>query len=273
MILVVMFIPIGLLLSYSGPLLVKLGQDPEVSAITGAYLIRILPGLLANNLFDADRLFLFAMGYNHAVTFVTVCAIPCQFGLTWLFVFTLDMGVYGCCYAMLGTYVIMVIALNVYMQNLGPRVSQAIAFPGFSVIFSGWVEYLSLGIPGAIMVFLEWIVFDILALWAGWLGTTELQAMALLVVIFPSLTTTAHGMSLVVSVLVGNSLGEGDSQLAKSFAKISLIFWLVFSLTFCFPIYFLRASLPLLFTSQPSVVSVAAATIPLATLNFFVDCL
>ena len=75
---------------------------------------------------------------------------------------------------MLGTYIIMVISMQFYMRNLSPNVTLAIKWPGFSIIFSGWGEYLGLGIPGSIMVFLEWIVFDILALMAGWLGTTEL---------------------------------------------------------------------------------------------------
>ena len=179
-VLIVMFIPIGAILFFSEPILVAFGQDPAVSKLTGQYLQRIMPATLANMFFDANRLFLFAMGYNLPPTIVTLCAIPLHFLIGWVLIFKLDMGLFGCCWSVLITQVLLIIALQVYSSCLDEKVHNAVKWPGFALIFSDWGEYLSLGIPGAIMVFMEWFVFDVIAIEAGWIGVVDLEAMTML---------------------------------------------------------------------------------------------
>ena len=71
------------------------------------------------------------------------------------------------------------------------------------------------------MVFVEFVVYEILALYAGWIGVAELSAMAL-VLNFQSLVfTVSFGLHLTVCVFVGNSLGEENSKMAIRYAKFS----------------------------------------------------
>jgi len=45
-----------------------------------------------------------------------------------------------------------------------------------SEAFKKWKEFLALGIPGLFMLCLEFWAFEVIALMAGWMGTTELAA-------------------------------------------------------------------------------------------------
>ena len=42
-------------------------------------------------------------------------------------------------------------------------------------------EYMSLGIPGSLMYICEYFVHEILTVYAGWIGVSELNAMGMLV--------------------------------------------------------------------------------------------
>lgn len=60
-ILTLVFIPIAILLSFSEPLLVKLGQDPLVSEYTQSFIVILLPSIYLRCIFDLIRKFLNCM--------------------------------------------------------------------------------------------------------------------------------------------------------------------------------------------------------------------
>jgi Na+-driven multidrug efflux pump len=70
-----------------------------------------------------------------------------------------------------------------------------------------------------------------MAIQSGWLGVTDLTTMTMLSVFFPALSTMSHGLSLAISVLVGNSMGANRPTLAKSYAQISMITAVTYSLS------------------------------------------
>ena len=74
--------------------------------------------------------------------------------------------------------------------------------------------YLRLGVPGALMVFVEFVVFEVLALYAGLMGIAELSAMGLLLNWATLVFSVPYGLHLTVCVFIGNSLGEGDHKTA-----------------------------------------------------------
>jgi hypothetical protein len=49
-------------------------------------------------------------------------------------------------------------------------VKDALEWPGMKKVLSKWGEYLGLGIPGAIMITLEWLCFEFLVIMSGWLS-------------------------------------------------------------------------------------------------------
>ena len=133
-------------------------------------MVRVLPAFLFIGMSDANKLFLIALGYSFAPTLVTLLGIPIHFCLCWTFVITLELGFYGVTYAMVLTHLIIIIAFHCYTMKLDKKVTDALKWPGWAAVLSDWGEYLGLGIPGAIMITLEWLCFEFLVIMSGWLG-------------------------------------------------------------------------------------------------------
>lgn len=60
-IMVLWFLPLGLLMWFSEPLLLLARQDPEVSRVCSMFLKNSLPGFISLGVFDATRIFLIAI--------------------------------------------------------------------------------------------------------------------------------------------------------------------------------------------------------------------
>ena len=142
--------------------------------------------------------------------------------------------------------------------------------------FSKWKEFLSLGIPGMLMLCLEWWAFEIVSFLAGIMGTTELAAhsvIGLLIVFFFFLLATLisfllqivltvcsitffipYGTSVAASILIGNYLGDQNAHAAKLSARTSIFFAIAIELISAILLITLRDYLPLIFTNVPEVI-------------------
>ena len=102
------------------------------------------------------------------------------------------------------------------------------------------------------MVFVEYAVYEILAIYAGWIGITELSAMALILNLGTMTFTVPFGLHLAVCVFVGNSMGEGNSRLGKRYASFSVLFSALVMIIFGLLFILIRDYLPRMFTSEPT---------------------
>ena len=73
------------------------------------------------------------------------------------------------------------------------------------------------------MVFVEFVVYEILALYAGWIGITELSAISLILNLGTLTFAVPYALHLTICVFIGNSLGKGDHKLAIRYAKMSVL--------------------------------------------------
>ena len=86
-------------------------------------------------------------------------------------------------------------------------------------VLSKWGEYLGLGIPGAIMITLEWLCFEYLVIMSGWLSIEHQSAVTIVNEFANTNWAPALGLNLTMSVLIGNSLGANNASLAKKYCK------------------------------------------------------
>jgi Na+-driven multidrug efflux pump len=85
-------------------------------------------------------------------------------------------------------------------------------------------NYLKIGIPGMLMLCFEWWAFEILALFTGLLGVDQLATEVVIINLISFIFMLPLGISYSASALTGNYIGEGKIDLAKYFAKITVIF-------------------------------------------------
>jgi MATE family multidrug resistance protein len=84
--------------------------------------------------------------------------------------------------------------------------------------------YLRIGVPNMLMLCCEWWIFEILTIFSGLLGVTQLAAEVVIVNIITFIFMIPLGISYAASALTGNYLGEGKIDLAKKFASMTVIF-------------------------------------------------
>lgn len=120
--------------------------------------------------------------------------------------------------------------------------------------FSGWWEYVSLGIPSAAMLFSEWASYEATSIIAGLLGTDTLAVHAVLVVTAGLSFMPILGISIGGSIRVGTRMGEREPDLAKLSYRVVLWMCLAYVTTNAIFILSVMNVWAYIFTNDPMVV-------------------
>ena len=83
-----------------------------------------------------------------------------------------------------------------------PEISEAVFLPDKKA-FYGLSQYMSLGIPSAMMLCLEWWAYEMMTLMAGYLGVNEQAAQIVMLNIIAFMFMFALGLSSAASTVVG----------------------------------------------------------------------
>lgn len=127
-----------------------------------------------------------------------------------------------------------------------------------------------LSIPGIMMIFCEWLAFDILTFVASYLSTEHLAAQSVLMTVCVYMYHIPFPISIAASTRFGNLIGEGALTAARKafrthysiFAGIGIMDIIIFTS--------LRHVIPVVFTDDPVVRRLIASVIPVvAAVQFF----
>jgi len=146
------------------------------------------------------------------------------------------------------------------------------SWPGWSWrgACSGWCEFLMLGLPGAVMTTLEWGTFEINAIFAGWLGVTQLAAHSTLALTGALSFMVPLGLSVAASVRIGTLMGDGQPGRGKAVLAVALASGAAFTALNALVLLSARYGWGFLFTSDEAVVAAVAGTLPsMALFNVF----
>ncbi|CAG8537819.1 26319_t:CDS:2, partial [Racocetra persica] len=180
-----------------------IGQDPKISAQAGLYLKYLLFGAPAFLLFENLKRYLQAQG----LTFMLVLYKPTSLGLI------------GAPISMAITYWLMFIFLAIYTKFINGYQ----AWGGLSrAAFYGWKRFLTLAIPGVLMVCSEWWSFEFISLLSGYLGEISLATQGIILTTANLLYQIPYGFSVAASARIGNLLGAGMIERAKTASKFSM---------------------------------------------------
>lgn len=258
-------IPLTLFLSFSEPLLIMLGQDPQVSKVASHYIIFMIPSFFLFGLFDANRLFLNCMEISSVATTLLVASLPLHMFLCYFFVFILKIGVFGVCIAMTVTDLFLLGSISLYSSKTSlKKVRDAWVLPNRES-FKEWREILEIGIPGVLMYMVEWSACEGLILMSGLIGVAELSTMGIILVLIPLLECFSFGMQFTITIYAGNAIGEGAVEKAYTFAKAGFAMVCYSTTLVAIMIILTRKNLILFFTEDPAVRTLyASAMIVLA---------
>ncbi|PWN53420.1 MATE efflux family protein, partial [Violaceomyces palustris] len=248
-------------------ILVRLGQDPEVAKLAGAYLRVLSIGLPGYAAFETFRRYLQAQGLMHAPTLVLLVVSPLNALANYLLVWGPESVRLGFIGAPLASAVSMwLLAILCFIQCvIGPRdawdgwSTQAFHWPGIK-------PCLYLGATGMLSLAAEWWAWEIVGLVTAILGTTALAAQSVLLVSSSVTYQLPFGASVAAAVRIGNLLGAGRAKEAKISSNVALLLSLVMGGANSAMYLAFRKQWGYLFSSDPEVIRLVGEILPILAL-------
>lgn len=207
-----------------------IGQEEETADVAQLYVTMCLPGVFGTVQFDTARRFLFAMKVFSIPMFVTCLTLPLHILFNYLFVVRFGLGIVGTGYSSSLTYLLNFVLLNVYVTVKGDVVP-AESWHFFNKdSFTELFQNLKFGIASSVMGMMDWIAFQLLIIFSGWISTISIATSVILLNLASFFFMFPLGMSFSIGVLVGNSLGNNKPRRARTYAHTSLLISLSLSL-------------------------------------------
>uniref|UniRef100_A0A8C1C175 Multidrug and toxin extrusion protein n=2 Tax=Cyprinus carpio TaxID=7962 RepID=A0A8C1C175_CYPCA len=200
LILLLFCLPCWALLINTQPLLLLLGQDPEVASF-----IRVTQcnGVILPQMYAA-----IAANIANVVTNYIL--------LNWL-----DLGLYGSAAANTISQVYICVFLYLYIRWKKIHVE---TWGGWSCdSLQEWDGYMKLAIPSTMMLCFEWWIYEVGGFLAGMLGELDLAAQHVVIMLAFINYMFPLGIQGAACVRVGNALGAGDTAGAIRTSKVSLV--------------------------------------------------
>lgn len=212
------------LLFSAQPILLLLGQEPQVSALAADYLtiagIGIFPALIVMTL----KSYLAALERTQIVFWMTVAAALANGLANYAFIFgnwgVPEMGIAGAAIASLITQLVMLLAVVVYTLRALPEhtLFQRLWRPDWPM----FGRVFRLGVPIGLTTLSETGLFYAAALMMGRVGTIPLAAHGIVMNIC-SMTFMVHlGLANVATIRVGNAMSRGDFKHLRRGARMAL---------------------------------------------------
>jgi MATE family multidrug resistance protein len=211
---------------WSGPLLLSLGQDPEVSRLAQDFMriagLGTIPALLVMVL----KSYLAALGRTQVLLWITLAAV----GVNLVFAYALIFGHWGM--PELGVKGAAIASVVVQFFSLVAMAGYAVWLPElrrFHLLQRLWRpdwaamgRVFRLGWPIGITSLAEGGLFQASALMMGWIGTIQLAAHGIAMEV-ASLTFMIHvGLSNAATIRTGRFAGEGDAAGLRRGARVAI---------------------------------------------------
>jgi MATE family multidrug resistance protein len=211
---------------WSGPLLLALGQAPDIAALAEDYLHVAGLGMVPALMVAALRSLLAATGQAHIVLWATLVAVVLNGLLNWALIFgnwgAPELGVTGAAIASVAVQFATLLALGLYAA-LHPGLRRFRLFQRFwRADWPALTRVYRLGWPIGLTGLAEGGLFQATALMMGWIGTVELAAHGIAIEV-AALSFMIHmGLANAATVMVGRAEGAGDACGLRDAAAVAL---------------------------------------------------
>ncbi|MGH0170728.1 UNVERIFIED_CONTAM: hypothetical protein FKN15_002779, partial [Acipenser sinensis] len=247
LILLLFCFPCWALLINTESLLLAVRQNPEVARMSQLYVKIFMPALPVS-IFSAVNLRRYT---KHIVQLCTDCKLLATFiyqlqgrylqnqGIIWpqvitgaignvinalinyIFLYVLDLGVAGSAGAnVISQFILMVLLFGyIHWKKLHKD-----TWAGWTTeCLQEWGDFVRLAIPSMLMLCIEWWTYEIGGFLAGLISEVELGAQSVIYELAYITYMVPLGISVAASVRVGNALGAGNTEEAKTTSKVAMM--------------------------------------------------
>ncbi|CAM6093504.1 unnamed protein product [Calypogeia fissa] len=264
-------IPIAFIWLSMGPLLLALGQDPEISEYAGQYARWMLPSLFAYATLQPVVKFLQTQSAVLPMALCSAVTLCIHLPLCYMLIFKLGVGYRGAAIAIGMSQWLNVIFLVSYVK-LSPSCKET--WTGFSTkAFRDMNVFFKLAVPSAVMVCLEYWSFEFIVLMSGLLPNPQLE-MAVLSISLNSIALMGMipgGLGASASTRVSNELGAGKASAGQKAAAVGFSLGVGQGLIVSSIAFAARHVWAYAFTSEPEVVDYVAKIMPFLSVLTILD--
>lgn len=257
-----------LLLFSLSPVLNLFHQRQEVVGMAIPFLNVMMLGMIPLCIFSAFKQFAEGLSLTRVAMVITIGSNVLNILFNYLLIFGHwgfpEMGLMGSCWASFISRVIMALAMFAYvyyskrfraywadlsLRNISPVLCKRI---------------LAIGVPSGLQWMFEVGAFAFAVIMIGWIGPKAQAAHQVALCIAACTYMMASGLSAAASVKVGNQAGLKSTEGVRiaGFSAFVMVLGFMSLCAICFVVF--RNNLPLLFNSDPEVVSVASSLIVIA---------
>ncbi|TDH68572.1 hypothetical protein CCR75_004775 [Bremia lactucae] len=255
----VTYLPVFLLNWYTEALLVAIGQPAQVAAFAGRFSQILLPGIPALYVYELFKKVLQAQHVVLPMVYIAVISNLVNVFLGGYLTFYTSCGFDGTAIARLVSDLVLPFSLIPYFYQ-HPYVL-AKWWPGWHVheAMQHVSIVLELGLPGAAMLLLEWMSFEIMAALVGLLphSIMAITVHSVLVNVSTFAFNFFLGISVAANVLVGTYLGSNKPQHARMASMLGMVLAVLFSVVLAVVIVATRYLIPAIFINDT--VSIASS--------------
>ncbi|HWU60925.1 MAG TPA: MATE family efflux transporter [Ensifer sp.] len=241
---------------YSEPILLALGQKPDVAAFAASYLHIAGFGIIPALQFMVLRSFLSALKRAGIILYVTVAVLVLNAVFAYAFVlghFGMPaFGMQAAAYVAAGVNLFGFVAAVVYIERVPMLAAYGLFTRFWRPDWQALGEVVRLGIPVGLMVLAEVSLFTVASLMMGWIGTVELAAHGIALQFASMSFMVPLGLAQAATVRVGLAAGAGKRTDVMRAGGAAVLLATGFALASCILFIVERESLARLFVDPAS---------------------
>lgn len=140
-------------------------------------------------------------------------------------------------------------------------------------VLKGVKNYLDIGIPSTLMMSLEWWVYELIIILAGYININDTGAMGISYNIFFQVIMPSSGIGVATNIVVGWSLGANSAPDAKIYCLMGSSFCFVLNLLMCAGLIIYKNQVTHIFTMNNNVVPIVEDMMVYMTIAVMADSL
>ncbi len=241
---------------FSEPILLALGQKPDVAAYAASYLHIAGFGIIPALQFMVLRSFLSALKRAGIILYVTVAVLVLNAVFAYAFVlghFGMPaFGMHAAAYVAAGVNLFGFVAAVLYIERVPMLAAYGLFTRFWRPDWQALAEVVRLGVPVGLMVLAEVSLFTVASLMMGWIGTVELAAHGIALQFASMSFMVPLGLAQAATVRVGLAAGAGRRVDVMRAGGAAVLLATGFALASCILFIVERESLARLFVDPAS---------------------
>ncbi|OAY67219.1 Protein DETOXIFICATION 40 [Ananas comosus] len=264
-------VPLAVIYAFSRPILILLGESPEIANAASVFVYGLIPQIFAYAANFPIQKFLQAQSIMAPSAYISAATVAVHVVLSWVAVYKLGLGLLGASLVLSLSWWIIVVAQFIYIvKNDRCRLT----WTGLSWrAFSGLPDFLKLSAASAVMLCLETWYFQIIVLIAGLLENPELalDSLSVCMTISGWVFMISVGFNAAASVRVSNELGAGNPKSAAFSVTVVTTLSFIISVVLAVIVMCVRDYIGYIFTEGEEVARAVSDLTPFLAVTFILN--